>query len=160
VGPVDQYPRLVRLVSERGLDCSEVMFVAMDEYLGDDGRWIDPEHPLSFRGYLRRAWLEALPRSAGFLEEHLRFPEPEGQEGIARWLDARGGADVAFAGIGLNGHLACNEPEGVPADEFGGRPARVVRLAEASRAHAAVNVGCALELVPRTAVTVGMADIL
>ena len=68
--------------------------------------------------------------------------------------------DICFGGIGLNGHLAFNEPAAVGVDEFAARPARVLTIAPESRAHMAVNLACALDLIPRRAVTVGMTEIL
>jgi glucosamine-6-phosphate deaminase len=57
-------------------------------------------------------------------------------------------------------HLAFNEPEDVDVDEFATRPTRVLAIAPESRAHMAINLSCALDLIPRRAVTVGMTEIL
>lgn len=160
VGPVGQYEPLVRLIAEERIDCSRVTFVNMDEFLDDEGRWIDPSHPLSFRGFMDRAFYRVLPAEAGFAEENRVFPDPKNPEAVARIIAARGGVDVAFGGIGLNGHLAFNEPEDASVEEFAQRPARIVDLAPASRAHMAVNLSCALDLVPQRAVTIGMREIL
>jgi hypothetical protein len=35
------------MITEDDLDCSRVTFINMDEFLDDDGGWIDPGHPLS-----------------------------------------------------------------------------------------------------------------
>lgn len=160
VGPIGQYEPLVRLIAEERIDCARVTFLNMDEFLDDEGRWIDRAHPLSFRGFMDRAFYGLLPPAAGFAEENRVFPDPKDPEAVARTIAARGGVDVAFGGIGLNGHLAFNEPEDVNVEEFASRPARVVDLAPASRAHMAVNLSCALDLVPRRAVTIGMREIL
>ena len=54
VGPVDQFPILARVINDHRLDCRDVMLVNMDEYLTDDDKWVDIDHPLSFRGYMNR----------------------------------------------------------------------------------------------------------
>jgi glucosamine-6-phosphate deaminase len=160
VGPVDQYAPLARRIATEKLDCSNVTFINMDEYLGEDGGWIDPAHPLSFRGFMERAFYALLPASARFRAENRVFPDPRNLDALAEQIAARGGVDVCFGGIGLNGHLAFNEPEDVTVEEFAARPARVLAIAPESRAHMAVNLSCALDLIPRRAVTVGMREIL
>jgi glucosamine-6-phosphate deaminase len=160
VGPVDQFPLLARKIAAEKLDCSNVTFINMDEYLGDDGGWIDPAHPLSFRGFMECAFYGLLPASARFKAENRIFPDPRNPGTLGEQIAARGGVDVCFGGIGLNGHLAFNEPEDIGVEEFAVRPARVLAIAPESRAHMAVNLSCALDLIPRRAVTVGMREIL
>jgi glucosamine-6-phosphate deaminase len=160
VGPVGQYAHLARTIAAEQLDCSEVTFINMDEFLGADGGWIDPSHPLSFRGFMDRAFYDLLPASACFRAENRIFPEPNDPELLIWQLAERGGVDVCFGGIGLNGHLAFNEPEDVTIDEFAARPTRVITIAPESRAHMAINLSCALDLIPHRAVTVGMTEIL
>jgi glucosamine-6-phosphate deaminase len=160
VGPVGQYPILADRIVGGGIDCAGVSFLMMDEFLGDDGGPIDLAHPLSFRGFLLREFFSRLPPAARFNPDNWLCPDPGRPEGVAELVEVRGGVDVCFGGIGLNGHLAFNEPEDVDPDEFAGRPARVLDVAPESRAHMAVNLSCALDLIPRRAVTVGMRDIL
>jgi glucosamine-6-phosphate deaminase len=160
VGPVGQYAHLARIIAEEPLDCARVTFVAMDEFLDDEGGWIDPRHPLSFRGFLEREFYDRLPPSARFRVENRLCPDPRYLEGIAAAIADRDGVDVAFGGIGLNGHLAFNEPEDVPAAVFAARTTRAVTIAPESRAHMAVNLSCALDLIPRRAATIGMREIL
>jgi glucosamine-6-phosphate deaminase len=160
VGPVDQYEVLARIVVDEGLDCSRVTFLNMDEFLGDDGGWIAPTHPLSFRGFMERAFHARIPAGLGVPPENRVFPDPRDPEALSALIAERGGVDVGFGGIGLNGHLAFNEPEAVGVDEFARRGTRTLAIAPESRAHMAVNLACALDLIPRRAVTVGMREIL
>src|SRR4051794_34582678 len=106
VGPVGQYEPLARKIADERLDCARVTFINMDEFLGDDGRWIDPRHPLSFRGFMDRAFYDRLPASAGFRAENRIFPDPSDPPALAQLIADRGGVDACFGGIGLNGHLA------------------------------------------------------
>jgi glucosamine-6-phosphate deaminase len=161
VGPVDQYEPLAQIIASEGLDCSRVTVINMDEFLSDDGCWIDPAHPLSFRGFMDRAFYGGLPASAGFRPENRVFPDPAQPEALGRLIAERGGVDVCFGGIGLNGHVAFNEPsERLSVEEFAQLPTRVLEIAGESRAHMAINLSCALALIPRRAVTVGMREIL
>ena len=80
----------------------------MDEYLTDDDRWVELEHPLSFRGFMDRrstTWsIRSLPRG----RRTGCFPTRPGA--IRELIDRRGGVDACFGGIGINGHIAFNEP--------------------------------------------------
>ncbi len=160
VGPVDQYEPLAATIEREALDCSNVTFINMDEFLGDDGGWIDPRHPLSFRGFMERVFYDQLPISANFRRENQVFPDPRDLDHLTTIIADRGGVDVAFGGIGLNGHLAFNEPESVPVEVFAARSSRTLDIAPESRAHMAINIGCVPEVIPRRAVTVGMKEIL
>lgn len=161
VGPVGQYEHLARMIAEESLDCSRVSFINMDEYLDGAGELIDPGHPLSFRGFMRRGFYDLLPGAANFREENQIFPDPLDCGAVQRLIDERGGVDVCFGGIGLNGHVAFNEPEeNVTVDEFAQLETRTLTNAPESRAHMAINLSCSLDLIPRRAVTLGMREIL
>lgn len=161
VGPVGQYRRLAELIAGEALDCSRVTFINMDEFLTDAGDYLDVEHPLSFRGFMQRSFYDLLPPEAGFRSENHVFPSPEDPEGMTRVIRERGGVDACFGGIGLNGHIAFNEPRpDLDLGAFMELPTRTLSIAPESRAHMAVNLSCSIDLIPRRAVTVGMKEIL
>jgi glucosamine-6-phosphate deaminase len=72
--------------------------------------------------------------------------------------------DACFGGVGINGHVAFNEPpepgETCSLEEFAVRPTRVLSLARETRTINAVTVGGDLAAIPRRCVTVGMREIL
>jgi glucosamine-6-phosphate deaminase len=164
VGPVDQFPILAELINERRADWREVCLINMDEYLTDDDRWVRPDHPLSFRGFMDRAFYSRLDAGLAPRTENRVFPDPSDCGAIQRLIDRRGGVDVCFGGIGINGHIAFNEPpepgEDVSDAAFGELPTRVVTLARETRAINSVTVGGELSVIPRRAVTVGMKECL
>ncbi len=114
VGPVDQFPIFARMVNEARLSLRDVVFINMDEYLTDDDAWVPESHPLSFRGYMERAFYGLLDPKLRPPPEHRVFPDPRDCGAVQRLIDARGGVDVTFGGIGINGHLAFNEPPEPP----------------------------------------------
>jgi glucosamine-6-phosphate deaminase len=164
VGPVDQYPVLAELINRRGDDWRDVTIISMDEYLSDDGRRIDLEHPLSFRGYLRRKFYDLLEPALAPKAENRLGPDPADCAAVARAIAARGGVDACFGGIGINGHIAFNEPpepgKEMSPETFAALPARVLDLSRETRTINSVTVGGELSVVPRRAVTVGMREIL
>lgn len=164
VGPVDEYPVLARLINERKLSLHDVVFINMDEYLTDRDEWIPEEHPLSFRGYMQRQFYSLLhPGLAPPLENRV-FPDPNKPEAIQALINERGGVDVCFGGIGINGHIAFNEPpepgERFSCAQFSDLPTRNLTLARETRAINSVTVGGEISIIPNRAVTVGMKEIL
>lgn len=164
VGPVDQFPVLAERINREQLDCRETVFINMDEYLTDDDRWIPEDHPLSFRGYMQRLFYDRLDPAFAPPPEHRVFPDPRRPEAIGELIGRRGGVDACFGGIGINGHVAFNEPpepgEDFSVEEFAGLPTRTLTLARETRTINSVTVGGELSVIPFRAVTVGMREIL
>ena len=164
VGPVDQFPILADLINRGRHNWRDVMLINMDEYLTDDDRWINIEHPLSFRGYMNRKFYDLLEPSLAPRDENRVFPDPQKPEALQKMIDQRGGVDACFGGIGINGHMAFNEPpepgETVSADQFASLPTRALTLSRETRTINSVTVGGEISIVPHRAVTVGMKEIL
>jgi glucosamine-6-phosphate deaminase len=114
---------LEALVSSSGINWSAVEMFHLDEYVA-----LPIDHPASFRKYL----LERLIRPAGIRTYHLLDGEGDVQRTVAEASAAIASdvVDLAFVGIGENGHLAFNDP---PADFATEKPYLVVTLDEACR---------------------------
>jgi glucosamine-6-phosphate deaminase len=118
-----QFDFLDALIAEPGIDWVRVEMFHLDEYVG-----LPIDHPASFRKYL----LERLISTTGIARYHLLDGEGDAErvaEEVGRALE-QAPVDVAFVGIGENGHLAFNDP---PADFETERPYLVVALDEACR---------------------------
>jgi glucosamine-6-phosphate deaminase len=163
VGPVDQFPVLAEMINRARLDCREVMLINMDEYLSGD-QWVSIDHPLSFRGYMNRGFYDLLEPDLAPPVENRIFPDPQNLAGVQEVVNARGGLDVCYGGIGINGHIAFNEPpepgEPVDTDEFSRRATRALSLARETITINSHTVGGEMSIIPRRAVTIGMKEIL
>ena len=116
-----QFEMLSELVKEN-IDWSVVTGFHLDEYIG-----IDETHPASFRKYLKKRFVSLVP-----LKE-FHYVNGNGAEKECKRLGeiiSRRPIDVAFVGIGENGHLAFNDP---PADFETEEPYLVVNLDENCR---------------------------
>ena len=95
---------------------------------------------------------------------HRVLPDPQRPQAVQDRIDQRGGVDVTFGGIGINGHIAFNEPpepgEPVDTEAFAALPTRVLSLSRETRTINANTVGGGIEVIPPRAVTVGMKEIL
>ena len=118
-----QFDFLTALTSSPGIDWSRVELFHLDEYVG-----LSMDHPASFRRYL----LDRLIKKAGIVRHHLLDGERDPIASAARTglVLAERPVDVAFVGIGENGHLAFNDP---PADFATEDPYIIVTLDEACR---------------------------
>ena len=97
------------LIEEQGIDWSKVRVFHLDEYIG-----LDDKHPASFRLNLHKTILDRLPQQVQQF-----FPIEGDAADIDKVIDEldkeikKCQIDVAFVGIGENGHVAFNDP---PAD--------------------------------------------
>jgi glucosamine-6-phosphate deaminase len=111
------------LIGSASIDWGHVEMFHLDEYVG-----MPASHPASFRKYL----LERFIQKAGITRYHLLDGDGDPVE-VAGRVGAEINAapiDVAFVGIGENGHLAFNDP---PADFQTETPFLVVELDDACR---------------------------
>jgi len=164
VGPVDQYAILATLINKQKVDCSDVCFINMDEYLTEDDRWVSEKHPLSFRGFMNRKFYDLLDPSLAPRPENRVYPDPTDTEAIGRLIEKRCGVDATYGGIGINGHIAFNEPpepgEDMSVEAFAALPTWVLSLTRDTGTINSVTIGGEIAIIPKRAVTVGMIEIL
>ncbi len=161
VGPVGQYPIFVRLVNLYNISLKKVWFINMDEYLDDKGQWIDINHKLSFRGFMNRQVYSKIKPELLMAEEQRIFPDPNNLTHIPDTINNLGGVDICFGGIGINGHIAFNEPEDVSPEEFATRTTRVLEISRETRTINSVgDLNGAIDAMPKLCVTIGMKEIL
>jgi len=142
---------LEALTTAPGIDWTRVEMFHLDEYVG-----LAIDHPASFRKYL----LERLIAKTGMTRCHLLDGERDAP-GVAERVGeqaARAQIDVAFVGIGENGHLAFNDP---PADFTTERPYLIVTLDAACRRQQ-VGEGWfpSVDAVPTHAISMSVRQIL
>ena len=118
-----QFAFLEVLTRLPGIDWSRVEMFHLDEYIG-----IPETHPASFCRFLK----ERLIEKTGITQHHLLHGDLDPEKVIREAGAALASTpiDVAFVGIGENGHLAFNDP---PADFETEEPYIVVDLDEACR---------------------------
>ena len=161
VGPVGQYPIFVRLVNEQKISLKNCWFFNMDEYMADPQTKIPPSDPLSFIGFMERQVYGRIDPALTVPPAQRVYPDPlEPQKGD-RLLKELGGADICFGGIGINGHLAFNEPQPeLTVQAFTQLPTRVLEISRETRtANAIGDLGGAIEDMPPYCVTIGFHQI-
>jgi len=140
--PLGMYEELVRSYREQQMDFSAITTFNLDEYLG-----LQRNDPHSYRFYMQEHFFDHvnvpppnvhIPEEAGRYEEQIR---------------EAGGIDLLVVGIGLNGHIAFNEP----GSSFASRTREVI-LAPETIANAETHFQGAP--VPSMAITMGIGTIL
>ena len=164
-GPVGPYARLAELVNRYRISLKKCVFINMDEYLNEDGSYIDYNHPLSFRGGMDRIFYSKVDEELNVLPENRIFPDPKKPNVPMEIIEKYGKLDMVFGGVGINGHYAFNEPpekdENVTPEEFAQRPTRALKIARETRTITAfMNTGANIEAIPENCVTVGMKEIM
>ena len=146
-----QFEFLEDLTANQAVDWTRVTLFHLDEYVG-----LPIDHPASFRKYILE---RVIGRTS--LQDYLLLDG----EGDVREVCRQAGAelkaapvDVAFVGIGENGHLAFNDP---PADFTTDEPYLVVQLDDACRRQQ-VGEGwfVSIDHVPQSAISMSVRQIL
>jgi glucosamine-6-phosphate deaminase len=142
---------LEALTQQPGIVWGEVELFHLDEFIG-----IGVDHPASFRRFLHERLISKTRTGRYHLLDGQHDPErvcrAEGEQLAAAPVD------VAFAGIGENGHLAFNGP---PADFQTEKPYLIVRLDEACRAEQVSEGGFkTLAEVPERAISISIRQLL
>jgi len=120
-----QFETLSQLISEPGIDWSNVVMFHLDEYIG-----LPSTAKASFRNYLKERFIDKIP---SLKAAHLINGDAingEAECGRLANLIRKHPVDLALVGIGENGHLAFNDP---PADFVTEQPYIIVSLDEACR---------------------------
>ena len=148
-----QFDMLEALVRAPGIDWTCVTGFHLDEYIG-----MPMTHPASFRKYLKERFVDRLPATPA----HFHYLSGEGDPQIecrrVGQVLSHHPVDVAFIGIGENGHLAFNDP---PADFRTEEPYLVVDLDAACRRQQ-LGEGWfeTIDDVPRRAISMSIRQIL
>jgi glucosamine-6-phosphate deaminase len=113
-----QSEMLAALCAQQEIDWARVTAFHMDEYIG-----LTAESPQRFGNWLRRAIFDQLPFAAVHLIEPGDDPERSAANYAARLNEAP--IDIVCCGIGVNGHIAFNDP---PADFDDAATVKIVHL--------------------------------
>lgn len=144
------FSQLLQRVQAENLDLSQLSFVSMDE-------WIDmnDQTPGSCGDFLRQNFLdhtEIEPRNICLFDGTAADTEQECKR-VNQFIQQRGGLDYLVLGLGMNGHLALNEP----GSSFSSR-CRVVALDSVTQKVGQKYFSATAQL--KGGITLGIADFL
>jgi galactosamine-6-phosphate isomerase len=147
--PTGPYKELAARYTRQPHLFSKMRVVQIDEWVGPP-----PSHPATCRYDLQTKLLTPLhidsSRFRGYKSD-AADPQREART-MAQWLVKNGPIDICILGLGLNGHIAMNEPGDTLTPH-----AHVSKLTAQSQKHSMLAT---LKPKPRFGLTLGMADIL
>jgi glucosamine-6-phosphate deaminase len=150
--PVPLYEELGRLSARGAVDFRHATTFNLDEFVG-----LDSHDLRSYRAFMQRHLFDHInvpARRIHFLDGMADDPRAECLR-YERQIARAGGLDLLLLGLGANGHIGFNEP---------GRSlvahTHRTRLTDATRLSNAALFGNRTALVPREALSMGMATIL
>lgn len=165
VGPIGQYPIFAKKVNEARLSLKNCVFINMDEYLTEDDRVIDYDNVLSFHATMDRMLYSLIDKELLMPKDKRLFPEPGKESEIDALIDAYGKVDCVLTGVGINGHIAFNEPAEKDVDitdeEYRSIGTRCLDIARETITNNGANkIRGALDIFPRRCITLGMRQLL
>ena len=165
VGPTDQYPILSRLVNQLGISLKRVHFFNMDEYLISPTEMIDKNHPMSFQHRMEKEFYSRVSPELVMPVQQRHFPEPGKEKEYDSLIESLGGVDLCLGGLGINGHIAFNEPveedDPITVGQFANLGTRVLKITRETRTINAYGYQRGdLRGMPEWCITVGMKQIL
>lgn len=160
VGPVGHYSYFVDEVNAKQISLQQTWFINMDEYV-EQGEWIDSKQLLSFRKFMDEEVYSNIDDQLIMPEAQRLFPNPNNLKHIPQVIEKLGKVDLVLGGIGINGHVAFNEPDPSLTNEaYLQLPTRLQEIAFETRiVNAIASMNGAYELMPTQCVTVGMKEI-
>jgi glucosamine-6-phosphate deaminase len=147
-----QFEMIEALIKEK-IDWTKVSVFHLDEYVG-----LPITHPASFRRFLRERFIDLLPAKPNQVHEVNGEGDVIAECRRLKQLIGPREIDVAFVGIGENGHLAFNDP---PADFETTEPYIVVNLDKECRLQQ-VGEGWYpnLDAVPKQAISMSVRQVM
>lgn len=165
VGPTDQYPILAKLVNQLKVSLKNVWFFNMDEYMISPTEMIDPTHKMSFQKRMYDEFYSRVDKDLVMPESQRLFPMVGKEKEYDDLIEKLGGVDMCLGGLGINGHVAFNEPpeanESITAEEFASLPTRVLPISRETKTINAYGYQRGdLRGMPEWCITIGMKQIL
>jgi glucosamine-6-phosphate deaminase len=143
--------KLLKSLTEcHGLDWNKTVMFHLDEFVG-----ISQDHPASFQKYIHERFTDIVhPAKAHFI--HGDYNDLKAECERLNRLISQYIVDLVFVGIGMNGHLAFNDP---PADFVTETPYRIVRLDRRNRQQQREYFP-SIEQVPKLAISMSIRQIM
>jgi glucosamine-6-phosphate deaminase len=150
--PLGMYEKLIELYNEGLVSFKKVITFNMDEYVG-----IPKDHPESYHSFMHNNFfnhIDIVKENINILNGNAEDLEKECEDYEKRMVDF-GGIDLFVGGVGVDGHIAFNEPGSSLASRT-----RIKTLTEDTRIVNSRFFDNDINQVPKTALTVGVATLM
>ena len=166
-GPRKQYETFIEEVIRDRISLKGLTVFHMDEWLDWNGRpYPYANSPRSLRGNMDAIFYGKIPDELNVPPEQRIWPDLADLDALDRAVDAAGGVDTVWAGVGYKGLVAFNEAPRdtyyrITLDEYAQSKTRIVKISdETIIAQSHRKWGGCTDLVPPMAVTIGFGSML
>jgi glucosamine-6-phosphate deaminase len=111
VGPMPQYEIAARMINAERLSLRHLHSFNMDEYANEEGVTAPVSWPGSFQRAMFEGFFALVDPELRPPEDQIHFPTSDAIADYSARIEALGGADVCYGGIGWSGHIAFWEPQ-------------------------------------------------
>jgi glucosamine-6-phosphate deaminase len=111
VGPMPQYEIAARMINREQVSLRHLHTFNMDEYANEDGVTAPASWPGSFQRAMLDGFFGLIDADLRPPEDQIHFPTTDAIGDYSARIEALGGADVCYGGIGWSGHIAFWEPQ-------------------------------------------------
>lgn len=165
LGPVAQYQYFVDAVNSQNISLKNVTFINMDEYMQNENELIEDTDCLSFRKAMNEKCYSLIKSELIMPVSQRIFPTKDNKKFIDEVISRHGGVDICFGGIGINGHMAFNEPpesdSDITEEQYRQLTVRVQKISRETLVVNSISDLCgAYYLMPKYCVTIGIKEIL
>ena len=132
-GPTRQYPIFADVVNKERISLKNTHVFHMDDLLDWQTQLLPLNHPLSYQGWMRRKFYDNIDPELNIPETQRHFPDPNDIDSVSRAIEAIGGVDAMYTGVGYHGHIAYNEPpytpwQSISKEEFRNSKSRILPI--------------------------------
>ena len=165
VGPIFHYPVFVEKVNSARLSLKNCYFINMDEYLTENDEYIPYDSILSFRQIMDNMLYSKIDPELVMPPEQRIFPCPGKEAELDALIEKLGKVDLVLTGVGINGHVAFNEPplktENITDEDYRNIGTRCLDISPETIVNNGANKICgALDVFPKRCITIGMKQLL
>ena len=165
-GPMEQYETFIGRVNTERIDLKDVHVFHMDDFLTWEARPLPLNHRYSLEGRMRRQFYGLMDPALKMPDEQIHWPRVNDLDSLDRAVEAVGGLDTVYAGMGFTGLIAFNEAPRSPwysisLEEYAESKTRIFALNDDTMIALAVR-GCGglTHAIPPMAISIGFKAML
>ena len=165
-GPTQQYTYFAEIINRERVSLRDVHVFHMDNFLDWQARPLPLDHPYNYEGKMLKVFYDPIDPELSIPKSQRHFPSVYAIDAVSQAIEAAGGVDTMYGGIGYRGHIAYNEPLRSPwytitPEEYRSSKTRILSLNDDTLIAVSQRTagGCS-HAIPPMAVTMGMKDLL
>lgn len=165
-GPMEQYTTFINRVNNEKISLKNVHIFHMDDFLTWEARPLPLNHRYSLEGRMRRMFYGLIDPTLKMPDSQIHWPRVNDLDALDNAVEAVGGLDTVYAGMGFTGLIAFNEAPRSPwysitLEEYAQSKTRIFALNDDTLIALAVRgKGGLTHVIPPMAISIGFKAML